>query len=62
MKDKLVDIENQNEKLHLALYPLYLSLGRDLNPRLALMDLQIDAVLGVFQRGLPDQESIEVRL
>jgi hypothetical protein len=27
-----------------------------------VMDLQIDAVLGVFQRGLQDQESIEVRL
>lgn len=26
-----------------------------------VMDLQIDAVLGVFQRGLKDQESIEVR-
>ncbi|KDR69484.1 hypothetical protein GALMADRAFT_128597 [Galerina marginata CBS 339.88] len=26
-----------------------------------VMDLQIDAVLGVFQRGLQDQESIEVR-
>jgi len=25
-----------------------------------VMDLQIDAVLGVFQRGLQDQESIEV--
>ena len=25
-----------------------------------VMDLQIDAVLGVFQRGLEDQESIEV--
>jgi hypothetical protein len=27
-----------------------------------VMDLQIDAVLGVFQRGLQDQESIEVRI
>lgn len=26
-----------------------------------VMDLQLDAVLGVFQRGLQDQESIEVR-
>lgn len=27
-----------------------------------VMDLQIDAVLGVFQRGLKDQESVEVRI
>jgi hypothetical protein len=27
-----------------------------------MIDLQIDAVLGVFQRGLQDQESIEVRV
>ncbi|KAF9521782.1 armadillo-type protein [Crepidotus variabilis] len=26
-----------------------------------VMDLQVDAVLGVFQRGLQDQESVEVR-